>query len=129
MGKEAKQTCNGRRGDIRPAPDGRWRCGANQKVAKNASHRGGDERDEHDAKEVESTLDSSHSATQRKGKDTEKVEDGQEQTFNSEFRCDLPCLPLRDPELNPCENVWQDLPGKWLSNSVFESFDEVIDVA
>ena len=38
-------------------------------------------------------------------------------------------LPSRAPELNPVENVWQDLRGNWLSSSVFETFDDIIDAA
>jgi hypothetical protein len=38
-------------------------------------------------------------------------------------------LPSRAPELNPVENVWQYLRGNWLSNSVFETFDDIIDAA
>ena len=38
-------------------------------------------------------------------------------------------LPSRAPELNPVENIWQYLRGNWLSNSVFATFDDVIDAA
>jgi transposase len=38
-------------------------------------------------------------------------------------------LPSRAPELNPVENVWQYLRGNWLSNTVFETFDDIIDAA
>ena len=41
----------------------------------------------------------------------------------------LICLPSRAPELNPVENVWQYLRGNWLSNSVFETFDDIINAA
>jgi hypothetical protein len=38
-------------------------------------------------------------------------------------------LPSRAPELNPVENVWQYLRGNWLSNRVFDSYDDIIDAA
>ena len=38
-------------------------------------------------------------------------------------------LPSRAPELNPVENVWQYLRANWLSNRVFETFEEIIDAA
>ena len=38
-------------------------------------------------------------------------------------------LPPKCPELNPVENVWQYLRGNWLSNSVFENYDAIIDAA
>ena len=38
-------------------------------------------------------------------------------------------LPSRSPELNPVENVWQYLRANWLSNSVFENYDAIIDAA
>jgi hypothetical protein len=37
--------------------------------------------------------------------------------------------PLRGPERNPVENVWQYLRANWLSNSVFETFVDIIDAA
>jgi len=36
-------------------------------------------------------------------------------------------LPSRSPELNPVENIWQYLRQNWLSNRVFESFNDIID--
>ena len=36
-------------------------------------------------------------------------------------------LPSRAPELNPAENIWQYLRANWLSNRVFETFDDIID--
>ena len=33
----------------------------------------------------------------------------------------------RAPELNPVENIWQYLRANWLSNRVFETFDDIID--
>jgi hypothetical protein len=38
-------------------------------------------------------------------------------------------LPSRAPELNPVENIWQYLRANWLSNRVFETFEEIIDAA
>jgi hypothetical protein len=38
-------------------------------------------------------------------------------------------LPSRAPELNPVENVWQYLRQNWLSNTVFEDYDAIVDAA
>ncbi len=38
-------------------------------------------------------------------------------------------LPSRAPELNPVENIWQYLRANWLSNRVFETYDEIIEAA
>ena len=38
-------------------------------------------------------------------------------------------LPSRAPELNPIENVWQYLRQNWLSNTVFENYDAIVDAA
>jgi transposase len=38
-------------------------------------------------------------------------------------------LPSRSPELNPVENIWQYLRANWLSNTVFETYDDIIDAA
>ena len=38
-------------------------------------------------------------------------------------------LPSRSPELNPVENVWQYLRANWLSNCVFENYNDIIDAA
>ena len=38
-------------------------------------------------------------------------------------------LPSRSPELNPVENLWQYLRANWLSNSVFDDYDAIIDAA
>lgn len=38
-------------------------------------------------------------------------------------------LPLCSPELNPVENIWQYLRANWLSNRVFDSYDDIIDAA
>lgn len=36
-------------------------------------------------------------------------------------------LPSRSPELNPVENVWQYLRQNWLSNTVFEDYQAILD--
>ena len=38
-------------------------------------------------------------------------------------------LPPKCPELNPVENVWQYLRQNWLSNTVFEDYDAIVDAA
>jgi len=38
-------------------------------------------------------------------------------------------LPSKSPELNPVENVWQYLRANWLSNRVFETYDDIVDAA
>jgi hypothetical protein len=38
-------------------------------------------------------------------------------------------LPSRAPELNPVENVWQYLRPNWLSSTVFENYDVIVDAA
>ncbi len=38
-------------------------------------------------------------------------------------------LPSRSPELNPVENIWQFLRANFLSNRVFETYEEIIDAA
>ena len=35
-------------------------------------------------------------------------------------------LPPRSPELNPVENLWQFMRQNWLSNRVFESYDDIV---
>jgi hypothetical protein len=37
-------------------------------------------------------------------------------------------LPPRSPELNPVENLWQFLRDNWLSNRVFESYDQIVSL-
>ena len=44
-----------------------------------------------------------------------------------QHHADLPALAR--PELNPVENVWQYLRQNWLSNTVFENYDAIIDAA
>ena len=36
-------------------------------------------------------------------------------------------LPSRSPELNPVENIWQYLRQNWLSNTVFEDYEAILD--
>ncbi len=36
-------------------------------------------------------------------------------------------LPPKSPELNPVENVWQFMRDNWLSNRVFQSYDDILD--
>jgi hypothetical protein len=38
-------------------------------------------------------------------------------------------LPSRAPERNPQENIWQFMRGNWLSNLVFETYDDIIGAA
>ena len=38
-------------------------------------------------------------------------------------------LPSRAPELNPVENIWQHLRQNWLSNRVFDTYDDIIEAA
>ena len=37
-------------------------------------------------------------------------------------------LPSKAPELNPVENVWQFMRDNWLSNRVFESYDQIVEL-
>ena len=36
-------------------------------------------------------------------------------------------LPPRSPELNSQENIWQFIRQNWLSNRIFQSFDDIVD--
>jgi transposase len=36
-------------------------------------------------------------------------------------------LPAKCPELNPVENVWQFLRDNWLSNRIFQTYDDIVD--
>ena len=36
-------------------------------------------------------------------------------------------LPSKSPELNPVENIWQFMRDNWLSNRVFQSYDDLVD--
>jgi transposase len=35
-------------------------------------------------------------------------------------------LPPRSPELNPVENLWQFMRQNWLSNRIFDSYDDIV---
>jgi DDE superfamily endonuclease len=35
-------------------------------------------------------------------------------------------LPPRSPELNPAENIWRRMRENWLSNRVFEDYDDIL---
>jgi hypothetical protein len=37
-------------------------------------------------------------------------------------------LPPKAPELNPVENIWQFMRENWLSNRVFESYEQIVDL-
>lgn len=37
-------------------------------------------------------------------------------------------LPPRCPELNPVENLWQYMRENWLSNLIFASYDDIVDI-
>ena len=37
-------------------------------------------------------------------------------------------LPAKCPELNPQENVWQFMRDNWLSNRVFTSYKQIVDL-
>jgi transposase len=36
-------------------------------------------------------------------------------------------LPLKSPELNPVENIWQYMRDNWLSNRIFRSYEDILD--
>jgi transposase len=36
-------------------------------------------------------------------------------------------LPSRSPELNPVENIWQYLRQNWLSNTIFDDYQAILD--
>lgn len=38
-------------------------------------------------------------------------------------------LPSRSPELNPVENIWQYIRDNWLSNRIFKSYDDIVNLA
>lgn len=38
-------------------------------------------------------------------------------------------LPARSPELNCVENIWQFLRQNWLSNQVFDAYQDILDAA
>jgi transposase len=37
-------------------------------------------------------------------------------------------LPAKCPELNPVENIWQFMRDNWLSNRIFQSYTEIVDL-
>ncbi len=37
-------------------------------------------------------------------------------------------LPPRSPELNPVENIWQFIGENWLSNRIFSSYQQILDL-
>jgi hypothetical protein len=37
-------------------------------------------------------------------------------------------LPPKCPELNPVENIWQFMRDNWLSNRVFTSYENIVDL-
>jgi transposase len=37
-------------------------------------------------------------------------------------------LPPRAPELNPMETVWHFVRDNWLSNRIFNSYEEIVDL-
>ena len=37
-------------------------------------------------------------------------------------------IPPRSPELNPVENLWQFIRNTWLSNRVFRSYNQIVDL-
>ena len=36
-------------------------------------------------------------------------------------------LPPKCPELNVMENIWQFMRDNWLSNCIFQSYDDIVD--
>jgi hypothetical protein len=40
----------------------------------------------------------------------------------------LVLLPAKCPELDPKENVWQFMRDNWLSNRVFKSYHQIVDL-
>ena len=49
------------------------------------------------------------------------------QARHARHHTDLPAIARS--ELNPVENVWQYLRQNWLSNTVFENYDAIVDAA
>ncbi len=37
-------------------------------------------------------------------------------------------LPAKAPELNPTENVWQYMRDNWLSNRIFDSYEQIVEL-
>ena len=42
------------------------------------------------------------------------------------MRSHLTETPLQGTQLNPVENIWQFLRDNWLSNRIFESYDQIV---
>lgn len=36
-------------------------------------------------------------------------------------------IPSKSPELNPQENIWQYMRENWLSNRVFETYEDIVE--
>src|SRR5438552_4433554 len=36
-------------------------------------------------------------------------------------------LPPKSPELNPVEKIWQFIRDNWLSDRIFQSYDDIVD--
>jgi len=52
---------------------------------------------------------------------------GTYQRASSYSNISIIALPPKCPELNPVENIWQFLRDNWLSNRVFNSYDDLFD--
>ncbi len=50
-------------------------------------------------------------------------------TVPSPYRRREITLPAYLPELNPAENIWPYLRGNKLANTVYETYDEIVDKA
>ena len=37
-------------------------------------------------------------------------------------------LPPRSPELNPVENIWQYIRDNWLSNRIFQTYENIVAI-
>ena len=48
---------------------------------------------------------------------------------NLEIPTNITLLPLppKSPELNPVENIWQFMRDNWLSNRIFDSYNDIVD--
>jgi transposase len=49
--------------------------------------------------------------------------------LNPQENMTLVPLPSKSPELNPVENIWQYMRDNWLSNRIFQSYDDIVDIA
>ena len=36
-------------------------------------------------------------------------------------------MPIDTPGLNPVENIWQFMRDNWLSNRIFENYDDILE--